>query len=113
MKELMSHSDLIGDEGAIELGGALSNNSTLQTLDLSDDPIGEEGLKGLTLGLSLNKSLTKLYLNGTRTTLKSLHCMIDLVVSNATLTAFPTRTHSTEGSPEQKELMLCLNSTCY
>ena len=54
----------ISSEGAVELAAALCENTTLQHLDLSRNPIGEhvEGVTAVAKMLVENKTLTELYL---------------------------------------------------
>ena len=48
----------------MELGVALERNKTLRVLWLSWNAIGDDGVRGLCVGLENNLSLEELYLNG-------------------------------------------------
>ena len=62
LTKLVLHDCHISSEGAVEPAAALWNNSTIQHLDLSDNPIGEhvEGVTAVAKMLVENKTLTGL-----------------------------------------------------
>ncbi|CAI8035345.1 NLR family CARD domain-containing protein 3 [Geodia barretti] len=52
----------IGSSGGVELGAALEKNKTLRCLDLSGNALGDDGVRGLCVGLGNNSSLEELEL---------------------------------------------------
>ena len=54
----------IDSRGGVEFGEALTKNKTLRFLNLSDNALGDDGVKGLCVGLEENTSLEQLRLNG-------------------------------------------------
>jgi Ran GTPase-activating protein (RanGAP) involved in mRNA processing and transport len=54
----------IGDEGSVDIGEALTKNSTLALIDLEDNGIGDTGSSSIAAALLENTTLTKVFLNG-------------------------------------------------
>ena len=52
----------IDSSGGVELGAALESNNTLKYLRLSGNALGDDGVRGLYVGLENNTSLTELWL---------------------------------------------------
>ncbi|XP_067041367.1 protein NLRC3-like isoform X2 [Acropora muricata] len=64
LSSLNLHCNSIGDEGANSLAQALRVNTSLSSLDLSRNSIGNDGVKSLTQALRVNTSLSSLDLFG-------------------------------------------------
>ncbi len=63
-KVLQAEGNKISDRGAKVIGEFLTNNQTLQRLDLRKNHLTEIGIEHLLVGLQHNNSLTKLLLDG-------------------------------------------------
>ena len=88
LQELNLYGNLIGDEGAIAIGHALSHHPSLKLLDLSGNPsIRDEGMKGLYDGLRHNRILSHFYLTDIRCSLFGLKQMKYLVEENSSIRA--------------------------
>ncbi|KAF9933676.1 hypothetical protein BGZ67_004171 [Mortierella alpina] len=84
-------SNAIGDSGAKALGEALKTNSTLTTLDLTNNSIGDDGAKALGKALKTNSTLATLDLRGNLIWLKGLLEFMELFRTNSTLTTLDLR----------------------
>ena len=61
---LYLHDCSIDSSGGVELGTALERNKTLRVLWLSANTLGDDGVRGLIVGLENNSSLEELRLYG-------------------------------------------------
>jgi Ran GTPase-activating protein (RanGAP) involved in mRNA processing and transport len=81
----------LGNEGAKHLASLLTNNSTLQYLDLSAVDIQDNGLAVIILALQKNNSLTHLNLQNNNISDKSFTLLSDLLQTNKGLTYLSLR----------------------
>jgi len=81
----------LGNEGAKHLASLLTNNTTLQYLDLSAVDIQDNGLAVIILALQKNNSLTHLNLQNNNISDKSFTLLSDLLQTNKGLTYLSLR----------------------
>ncbi|OAQ23034.1 hypothetical protein K457DRAFT_1911315 [Linnemannia elongata AG-77] len=75
----------IGDSGAVVLSKALKTNSTLTTLDLSGNSIGDKGAVALSEALKTNSTMTTLDLSGNSIGDKGAVALFEALKTNSTL----------------------------
>ena len=64
LKTLYLYECSIDSRGCVELDRALERNKTLRVLELSYNALGDDGVRGLIVGLENNSSLEELRLDG-------------------------------------------------
>ncbi|KAF9990533.1 hypothetical protein BGZ75_001406 [Mortierella antarctica] len=86
LSTLTLQNNSIGDDGAKALGEALKTNSTLTTLDLNNNSIGDDGAKMLGEALKTNSTLVTLDLRGNLIWWEGFLEFLELLKTNSTLT---------------------------
>ena len=86
----ISH-NYIGDSGAEALGSTLMSNLTLKELDVSSAGLSDVGIQSISTSLKYNASLQQLYLSGNKIT-KSL-AVEEMILSNKALNTLDLQTH--------------------
>jgi Ran GTPase-activating protein (RanGAP) involved in mRNA processing and transport len=85
-KKLMLHLNSITSEGASIIAEALYENTTLEQLSLSYNPIGDRGVRNLGMSLSLNNcSVQMLYLISTKITNEGAEYLAGMLKINSRL----------------------------
>ena len=87
----------IGDEGATSLSQALALNTTLTTLTLSQNSIGTEGATSLSQALAVNTSLTTLHLSWNSIGAVGANLLSQSLAVNTSLTTL-TLSHNSIGA---------------
>jgi len=84
----LTHIDLSCNNisGLYELSRALAQNTTVTSLDLQANAIGDDGVVLLAQALGINTSLTRLNLDGNEIGATGARALIALLVTNPTLT---------------------------
>ncbi|CAO3568867.1 unnamed protein product [Mortierella alpina] len=80
-------SNTVGDDGAKVLAEALKTNSTLTTLNLPYNSIGDDGAKALAEALETNKTLTILNLESNAIAYDGINALAEMLKTNKTLNA--------------------------
>src|SRR3989338_7250322 len=83
---LFLRNNQVGDEEAGWLAEALATNSTLTTLDLRMNQVGDEGTRRLAEALTINSSLTTLNLRGNQVGDEGIVWLAEALATNSTLT---------------------------
>ena len=86
LTSLHLHGDSIGDTGAECLSQALTVNSSLTNLDLTSNSIGDTGAESLSQALTVNSSLTNLHLTSNRIGYTGAECLSQALTVNSSLT---------------------------
>ncbi|KAH7036113.1 hypothetical protein BKA57DRAFT_429798 [Linnemannia elongata] len=88
LTSLNLRSNKIGDDGAQALSEALKTNSTLTTLDLYNNSIGPNGAQALSKALKTNSTLTTLNIHRNRIGPDGAQALSEALKTNSTLTTF-------------------------
>jgi Ran GTPase-activating protein (RanGAP) involved in mRNA processing and transport len=81
----LSRNKNIGDEGAAEVAKFLADNTTLESVDLSDCNVADKGFSYLSNALCNNTHLKKLFINLNQATEDGADCMAAMLNYNKTL----------------------------
>ncbi|GFO02011.1 nucleotide-binding oligomerization domain-containing protein 2 [Plakobranchus ocellatus] len=81
----LSSNQAVTEHGWTALGDALSHNTTLETLTLDHNLLGDPGIRAVASGLQRNTSVTALDLNGVGITLTGGQVLLELLKQNTTL----------------------------
>ena len=81
----LSSNQAISEHGWAAIGDALARNTTLETLTLDHNLLGDPGISAIASGLQSNTSVTALDLNGVGITQTGGQTLLELLKRNTTL----------------------------